>query len=140
VDVAAGHTIRKGVDACDAAVRNEVAELSGLREIRAASVVSAAGGELVVAAAERVAPRELSPSAGVELGRLGAVVQAVALFRRLVIEQNVGNAPPERKRSVRGVGAARRKAGVPGCRQRCLLGRSRLVDRLVERGFVEIAV
>src|SRR6185295_7590765 len=84
VEVATSHTVAKRVDASDAVIGIEIAELCGLHEADAAPVVGRARRKLVVAAAERIAERELSGSSSVVLNRAPAVDQAVALLGRLV--------------------------------------------------------
>jgi len=79
-------------------------------------------------------------SAPVRLRRARPVEQAVAFLVRLAVEQRIGNAAPEWKRSVRRILAAGWKAGVTCGSERRLLGGVGLVDRLVERIVVDVAV
>ena len=68
VDVAAGHAVAERVDAGDAAIGIEIAELGRLREADAAAVEGAARRELVAAAGRRVDAASTCPEhAGVVL-------------------------------------------------------------------------
>ena len=68
------------------------------------------------------------------------VQETVARCARLVLEQRVADAAPERKRRVGRGGAAGRDAGVTRRGERGALGRARLVNRLVERVYVDVGV
>ena len=89
---------------------------------------------------KRIAPRELPGRPAVVLRRGAPVDQPVALLAGLVLEERVADAAPERKRRIAGVGAGGRDAGVAGRRQRGALGGAGLVDRLIERVLVDVAV
>ena len=74
------------------------------------------------------------------LERVGAVDESVACFGGLVGQQYLSDAGPERKRRVRRVGPAQREPGVAGRAQCCLFSEGRLIHRLIERVFIQIAV
>ncbi len=67
VDFAAANPVAIGVDAGDAAIGIQVPELGRLVEADSAPVIRGAGSELVVAATERLAQRDLRRGAGVVL-------------------------------------------------------------------------
>src|SRR5262245_50725339 len=68
------------------------------------------------------------------------VQQPVALFPGFVTKQDLSDASPEWERRVRGGGAAHWKTCVASRGQRRAFGCARLIHRLVERVFVDVAV
>src|SRR5688572_13934035 len=136
IDLAAGLAVGERASAGDAAIGIEVAELGGLSKRDAAAVECAASSELVTT----LAKRDLPGQAAVALIGLAAVDQAVATLSRLVVQQHIGDAAEIWKRRVAGIGTDDGSSDVSRRKQRSLFGNSRLIDRLVERRLVDVAV
>src|SRR5262249_40983123 len=140
VDGAAGGAVGEGVQTRNASIRIEKAELRGLTEANLARVVRGPGGELISLSRQRSEQRELAGQPIVVLRRVTAAQQPVAFFRRLIVEQHVGDASPERERRVRGAFAGDGKPGKACGRERGPLRGIGLIDRLVERVVVDVSV
>src|SRR5262249_27771426 len=138
--IAAGHPVTECIDARDAAIRIEIAELRRLLETHAVAVIGCACRELVAVAARRAEPCYLTGHAIVALLRAREIQYSVAFLSRLGSEQSLPDAAPEWEWRVRVGGATCRKSCVACCGQRRTFGSAWLIHRLIERVFVNIAV
>ena len=140
VDMAAGHTVAEGPCAGDAVVGVDGAQLRALPELHPADIQRHAGHPLVRQAGQSALAVDLRREAEVRLRGVGSVDQPVAFLARFADQQHIGDAAPGRERRVAGVGARSGKAGVARGGERVLLVGIGLVDRLVQRVVIDVAV